>query len=153
MGVTFLAAGTSVPDLLSSVIVAKMGEGDMAVSSSIGSNIFDILVGLPVPWLIYMAYLKSNGGAFVKDAITGCDTDVVRDYIMVGADGIGVDILILVCMLGSIVCIIHFSGWKLTKALGLCMFCLYFIFVGQSVGRQLPFPVLDDCCPNVVGYL
>tara|TARA_B110000305_G_C19351496_1_gene594509 strand:+ start:451 stop:1299 length:849 start_codon:yes stop_codon:yes gene_type:complete len=53
MGLTFLAAGTSVPDLLSSVIVARMGEGDMAVSSSIGSNIFDILVGLPMPWIIY----------------------------------------------------------------------------------------------------
>jgi len=53
MGLTFLAAGTSVPDLLSSVIVARMGEGDMAVSSSIGSNIFDILVGLPLPWLIF----------------------------------------------------------------------------------------------------
>ena len=39
MGLTFLAAGTSVPDLLSSVIVAKQGHGDMAVSSSIGSNI------------------------------------------------------------------------------------------------------------------
>ena len=56
MGVTFLAAGTSVPDLLSSVIVAKRGEGDMAVSSSIGSNIFDILVGLPVPWILYTAW-------------------------------------------------------------------------------------------------
>ena len=42
MGLTFLAAGTSVPDLLTSVIVAKQGHGDMAVSSSIGSNIFDI---------------------------------------------------------------------------------------------------------------
>eukprot|EP00567_Pseudictyota_dubia_P011329 CAMPEP_0197440510 /NCGR_PEP_ID=MMETSP1175-20131217/7003_1 /TAXON_ID=1003142 /ORGANISM="Triceratium dubium, Strain CCMP147" /LENGTH=617 /DNA_ID=CAMNT_0042970633 /DNA_START=401 /DNA_END=2251 /DNA_ORIENTATION=+ len=50
MGITLLAAGTSVPDLLSSVIVARMGEGDMALSSSIGSNIFDILVGLPIPW-------------------------------------------------------------------------------------------------------
>mmetsp|Transcript_20311 Transcript_20311/g.29742 ORF Transcript_20311/g.29742 Transcript_20311/m.29742 type:complete len:88 (-) Transcript_20311:574-837(-) len=56
MGLTFLAAGTSVPDLLSSVIVARRGEGDMAVSSSIGSNIFDILVGLPVPWIIFIAY-------------------------------------------------------------------------------------------------
>mmetsp|Transcript_2684 Transcript_2684/g.4868 ORF Transcript_2684/g.4868 Transcript_2684/m.4868 type:complete len:707 (-) Transcript_2684:911-3031(-) len=56
MGLTLLAAGTSVPDLLSSVIVARMGEGDMAVSSSIGSNIFDILVGLPVPWIIYTAW-------------------------------------------------------------------------------------------------
>merc|ERR1719385_702644 len=53
MGLTFVAAGTSVPDLLSSVIVAKQGQGDMAVSSSIGSNIFDILIGLPGPWLFY----------------------------------------------------------------------------------------------------
>ena len=48
MGITFLAAGTSIPELLTSVIVAKQGEGDMAVSSSIGSNIFDVLVGLPL---------------------------------------------------------------------------------------------------------
>lgn len=53
MGLTILAAGTSVPDLLSSVIVARRGNGDMAVSSSIGSNIFDILVGLPIPWALY----------------------------------------------------------------------------------------------------
>ena len=53
MGLTFLAAGTSVPDLLTSVLVAMKGEGDMAVSSSIGSNIFDVTVGLPLPWLIY----------------------------------------------------------------------------------------------------
>lgn len=45
MGLTFLAAGTSVPDLITSVIVAKKGCGDMAVSSSVGSNIFDITVG------------------------------------------------------------------------------------------------------------
>ena len=56
MGLTLLAAGTSVPDLLTSVIVARMGEGDMALSSSIGSNIFDILVGLPLPWIAYTAY-------------------------------------------------------------------------------------------------
>ena len=56
MGLTVLAAGTSVPDLLSSVIVARRGNGDMAVSSSIGSNIFDILVGLPVPWILFTAW-------------------------------------------------------------------------------------------------
>jgi len=63
MGLTFLAAGTSVPDLLSSVIVARRGEGDMAVSSSIGSNIFDILIGLPFPWLCFT--LWNNGKDFV----------------------------------------------------------------------------------------
>jgi Ca2+/Na+ antiporter len=54
MGYTFLAAGTSVPDLMSSVIVAKQGLGDMAVSSSIGSNIFDITFGLPLPWFFWI---------------------------------------------------------------------------------------------------
>lgn len=46
MGVTILAGGTSIPDALSSLIVAREGHGDMAVSSSIGSNIFDISVRL-----------------------------------------------------------------------------------------------------------
>jgi len=45
MGLTFLAAGTSIPDLITSVIVAKKGFGDMAVSSSVGSNIFDVTIG------------------------------------------------------------------------------------------------------------
>ena len=45
MGLTFLAAGTSVQDLITSYLVAKKGFGDMALSSSIGSNLFDICVG------------------------------------------------------------------------------------------------------------
>ena len=45
MGLTILAAGTSIPDLITSVIVARKGLGDMAVSSSVGSNIFDITIG------------------------------------------------------------------------------------------------------------
>jgi sodium/potassium/calcium exchanger 2 len=136
MGVTFLAAGTSVPDLLSSVIVARMGEGDMAVSSSIGSNIFDILVGLPFPWLVYMCYLHTGDYQFEDDG-------TVRRYVKVGAEGIEIDILILLLMLSAIVCIIHLSGWKMTKTLGLSMFFLYFGFVFQSVFRKLPFE--DEC--------
>ena len=44
MGLTFLAVGTSVPEVVSSLIVARQGKGSMAVSNSIGSNTFDILV-------------------------------------------------------------------------------------------------------------
>jgi sodium/potassium/calcium exchanger 2 len=46
MGLTFLAAGTSVPDMLSAIIVAQQGFGDKAVSSTLGSNVFDINIGL-----------------------------------------------------------------------------------------------------------
>lgn len=52
IGLTVLAVGTSVPDLLASVIVARQGKGDMAVSNAVGSNIFDILVGLGVVWMV-----------------------------------------------------------------------------------------------------
>ena len=52
IALTVLAIGTSVPDLISSVIVARQGRGDMAVSNAVGSNIFDILVGLGLPFLI-----------------------------------------------------------------------------------------------------
>ncbi|GFS03019.1 sodium/potassium/calcium exchanger 3, partial [Elysia marginata] len=51
-GLTILAAGTSVPDCLSSIFVARDGYGDMAVSNAIGSNVFDILLCLGVPWLV-----------------------------------------------------------------------------------------------------
>ena len=56
IALTVLAVGTSVPDMISSVIVAKQGRGGMAVSNAVGSNIFDILVGLGLPWLIYTIY-------------------------------------------------------------------------------------------------
>lgn len=56
MGITFLAMGTSVPDALGSIAVAKEGEGDMAVSNAIGSNVFDICIGLGLPWLLATLY-------------------------------------------------------------------------------------------------
>ena len=53
LGITFIAAGCSVPDLVIACIVARAGQGDVAVSSSFGSNLFDITVGLPLPWLLF----------------------------------------------------------------------------------------------------
>lgn len=52
MGLVFIAAGTSVPDALSSVAVGKSGQGDMAVANVLGSNIFNILLGLGLPWFL-----------------------------------------------------------------------------------------------------
>jgi solute carrier family 24 (sodium/potassium/calcium exchanger), member 4 len=47
-----MAAGTSMPELVSSIIVTRQGKGGMAISNSVGSNVFDILVCLGLPWLI-----------------------------------------------------------------------------------------------------
>jgi K+-dependent Na+/Ca+ exchanger-like protein len=52
VALTILAAGTSAPDMISSIIVARQGRGEMAVANAVGSNIFDILVGLGLPWIV-----------------------------------------------------------------------------------------------------
>lgn len=67
LALTILAAGTSVPDLIGSVVVAKQGRGDMAVSNAVGSNIFDILFGLGLPWFIVLL-LKPEQGIQVSSA-------------------------------------------------------------------------------------
>jgi len=113
MGLTVLAAGTSIPDLLSSVIVAKRGYGDMAVSSSIGSNIFDVLVGLPFPWLLYCAIYQTD--------------------VKVTAGTLGKDIGVLIAMLAAVLGVIMWNKWTMTRELGYTMFVLYLVFLAQSL--------------------
>ena len=60
IGLTVLAVGTSIPDLLSSLIVARQGKGDMAVSNAVGSNIFDILIGLGAVWMVIILVRDQN---------------------------------------------------------------------------------------------
>uniref|UniRef100_A0A8C1NIA4 Sodium/calcium exchanger membrane region domain-containing protein n=1 Tax=Cyprinus carpio TaxID=7962 RepID=A0A8C1NIA4_CYPCA len=67
MGITFLAAGTSVPDCMASLIVARQGMGDMAVSNSIGSNIFDILLGLGFPWALRTLVVDHGSSVFINN--------------------------------------------------------------------------------------
>jgi sodium/potassium/calcium exchanger 1 len=121
MGLTVLAAGTSVPDLLSSVIVARRGAGDMAVSSSIGSNIFDILVGLPIPWLLYTAWPSKP------------------NTVEIGADNIWILIFVLIGMLMFVIGAIHCQGWALTKTLAGMMLCFYVAFLVLGITLELPF--------------
>jgi K+-dependent Na+/Ca+ exchanger-like protein len=67
VALTILAAATSVPDLLSSVIVSRQGRGEMAVANAVGSNVFDILVGLGLPWLIVIVVAASVVNVGVQD--------------------------------------------------------------------------------------
>ncbi|XP_069722486.1 sodium/potassium/calcium exchanger 1 isoform X1 [Phaenicophaeus curvirostris] len=114
MGLTILAAGTSIPDLITSVIVARKGLGDMAVSSSVGSNIFDITVGLPVPWFLYSVF---NG----------------LSPVAVSSNGLFCAIVLLFLMLLFVIISIAVCKWKMNKLLGLTMFALYFVFLIVSV--------------------
>lgn len=64
MSVTVLAAGTSIPDAISSIVVGKQGQGDMAVANAIGSNIFDIWIGLGLPWWIFLLVADIRNTSF-----------------------------------------------------------------------------------------
>lgn len=114
MGLTILAAGTSVPDLLTSMIVARQGHGDMAISSSIGSNIFDVTVGLPIPWLLY-GWLHDGKSVKIKN------------------EGLEINVMLLLGMLGFTVGTIVIHGWVMTKWMGASLLLLYLVFEVVSI--------------------
>ncbi len=60
VALTLLAAGTSAPDLISSLEVARAGRGGMAVANAVGSNTFDLLIGLGLPWVIALGLLGES---------------------------------------------------------------------------------------------
>jgi len=125
MGLTVIAAGTSIPDAVSSMAVAREGQADMAVSSSIGSNIFDILVGLPFPWMLKCALMA--GDSSFKGV-------VVRSPYLVFY------VVLLLGMVFAVVVSIHLSGWKLSKMLGVFMAGLYVIFLVAAIVVQATEP-------------
>ncbi|XP_042231292.1 sodium/potassium/calcium exchanger Nckx30C-like isoform X7 [Homarus americanus] len=127
MGLTILAAGTSVPDLITSVIVARKGFGDMAVSSSVGSNLFDVTCGLPIPWLLFALV------QVIKNVLNDVENPASIDPIVVNSGGMACSIMMLFCMLMFVIISIACSKWKMNKGLGTTMFVLYFIFVVMSL--------------------
>jgi len=108
IALTVLAVGTSIPDLFSSVIVAREGRGDMAVSNAIGSNIFDILVGLGLPFLIVMLISGNEISA---------GGDMVTSSIILFAS---VNILFLLLL---------FSKWRVGKFTGIFLIGLYLVYL------------------------
>ncbi|KAK8761728.1 hypothetical protein V5799_027004 [Amblyomma americanum] len=67
-GITLLAAGTSIPEVFSSVIVARNGLGNMAICNLLGSNIFDVLFCLGVPWFFKALFASSSHEVFINSA-------------------------------------------------------------------------------------
>lgn len=108
IALTVLAIGTSVPDLFSSIIVARQGRGEMAVSNAVGSNIFDILVGLGLPFLIVMLI---SGGSIDAGG------DLISSTIILSLSVVLLALLLL------------FSRWKIGKFTGTILIGSYIIYL------------------------
>lgn len=113
MGLIVLAVGTSVPDAMGSMIAARSGEANMAIANAIGSNVFDILIGLGVPW-------------FMRGLLIGEPMPVNRD-------GIALNVGILFCTAIFFVLVLIVNGWNMSTKTGMFLFSLYFLYLAQVI--------------------
>mmetsp|Transcript_34096 Transcript_34096/g.87946 ORF Transcript_34096/g.87946 Transcript_34096/m.87946 type:complete len:194 (-) Transcript_34096:1763-2344(-) len=118
MGLTVLAAGTSVPDSLSSIVVARSGLASMAVANSLGSNVFDGVVGLPLPWIIGIV-------AFQR-------------AIEVSALGLWIYILIDFGILFSLLFMCAVTKFRPGKGVGALLFVLYGLWTVFGILTGIP---------------
>ena len=97
IGLTIVAMGTSLPELVTSIVAAKKNEVDMAIGNVIGSNIFNVLLVLGVAAVI-------SPIAFVMENV--------------------IDIAILLVM-SLIAWIFAWTGKSINRGEGICMLGLY----------------------------
>ncbi|MDI5922499.1 calcium/sodium antiporter [Halomonas sp. LR5S13] len=71
IGLTIIAAGTSLPELVTSIIAALRGERDIAVGNVVGSNVFNILGVLGLTGLL------APSGIALSEAMIGFDLPVM----------------------------------------------------------------------------
>ena len=58
IGITIVAIGTSLPEIVSSIIAARRGQSEMAIGNIFGSNIFNILMVLGITSAIHPLNVK-----------------------------------------------------------------------------------------------
>ncbi|XP_038050397.1 sodium/potassium/calcium exchanger 2-like [Patiria miniata] len=123
MGIVFVAIGTSVPDALSSVLVARDGFGDMAVSNAIGSNVFDINLGLGLPFLISILIYKRP-----LSLLTDYEFGLLAsgELLMTPHAKFGFILLGILLLTLFVFTLVRF---KLNKVVGVTFVCIYVLFL------------------------
>ena len=61
IGIGLVAIGTSLPELVTSIIAALKKEADLCVGNIVGSNIFNLLLVLPITAIIYPIKTDASG--------------------------------------------------------------------------------------------
>jgi cation:H+ antiporter len=101
IGLTIVALGTSLPELVTSIVAARKGDVDMALGNAIGSNIFNILLILGVAAAIHPV-------AMTFDSM--------------------IDLLLLIAM-SVIVWVMAFTKRKIGRLEGIGMLAIYAVFL------------------------
>ncbi len=113
IALTVLAVGTSIPDLISSVLVSKKGKGDMGISNAIGSNVFDVLVGLGLPWIVFLTLYN-------KPIHVGNETLFTSALILLGS----IILMLLIFMV---------NRWRIGKKAGWTLIIIYLGYIAWEL--------------------
>lgn len=109
IGLTIIAAGTSLPELATSTIASFRGERDIAVGNIVGSNIFNILAVLGLA-----AIVSPDGGVQVPNA------------------ALRFDIPVMIAVAGA--CLpIFFTGNRVSRREGLLFIAYYIIYTAYLI--------------------
>ncbi|XP_011334260.1 sodium/potassium/calcium exchanger 4 isoform X2 [Ooceraea biroi] len=114
MGLTFLAAGMSVPEAVSSVIVTNQGHGAMGISNSIGSNVFDVLLCLGLPWFVKAAFLPKVPGEY---------------FVQINSQGLVYSSISLFSTLIILYGALFINKFQLNRTVGLVCLIMYAVFL------------------------
>ncbi|XP_037028047.1 probable sodium/potassium/calcium exchanger CG1090 [Bradysia coprophila] len=111
MRLTFVAAGISVPKVLSSIAVIKEGYGDMVIPHALGSTIFDILICLGLKWLIQTTLIDYGG------------------HINVLSKGLTYSTIWLISSVVLLLLSLRLNGWKLDRRIGYILLALLLVYI------------------------
>jgi cation:H+ antiporter len=118
IGLTVIAAGTSLPEVATSVVAGLRGERDIAVGNVVGSNLFNILV------VIGTTALVSPGGVVVAPAAINFDMPV-----MIAASVLCLPIFFVRYRIGR---------WEGALFLSYYIFYTFYLFLAASQHDVLP---------------
>ncbi|XP_018304322.1 sodium/potassium/calcium exchanger 3 [Mycetomoellerius zeteki] len=129
MGITFQAAGGNMPELVSIIILSRQGNGDMAMSNTLGANTLDILLCLGLPWMIKIL-MSQQDIAIVSGALR-------------------FSVLSIVACVIAFYLVTALCKYRLNKKVGVICLILYAIFLAFALSFELNvlFMVNLPMCP------
>merc|ERR1712087_917740 len=118
LGISLLAVGSSLPDCISSVIVARQMKIDMAVANAFGSNIFDVNLCVGFSFLLGSITHLISGESSAIDLGSGASLAAFNNLILAAA-------LYLVILWGMM----WMTIFKLEKWIGYVLILMYIVFL------------------------
>jgi len=128
IGLTVVAAGTSVPDTVASVIAARRGEYEIAVGNLLGSNISNVLVVLTATIFASLA-----GGVSPADG----DAGLAGPGVLVASQNIVMDYF-MVCLVSILFMLLALGARRINQGLGSLLLVVYFGYMGYRVFIEWP---------------